>query len=70
MVFRKDNKVDSFQRQISALRQQLGTDGEDDRSSGADDTRRGQAAGSDLPTFPTRDAAGYGLTGFGAGASS
>ncbi len=28
MVFRKDTKVDSFQRQISALRQQLGPDGE------------------------------------------
>ncbi|MDP9363209.1 MAG: polymer-forming cytoskeletal protein [Chloroflexota bacterium] len=26
MVFRRDNKADSFQRQISALRQQLGTD--------------------------------------------
>jgi hypothetical protein len=24
MVFRRDTKVDSFQRQISALRQQLG----------------------------------------------
>lgn len=28
MVFRKDTKVDAFQRQISALRQQLGPDGE------------------------------------------
>lgn len=28
MVFRKDNKTDAFQRQISALRQQLGTDEE------------------------------------------
>ena len=25
MVFRKDSKIDAFQRQISALRQQLGT---------------------------------------------
>ena len=28
MVFRKDSKIDSFQRQISALRQQLGPTGE------------------------------------------
>lgn len=27
MVFRKDTRVDTFQRQISALRQQLGSDG-------------------------------------------
>ncbi len=30
MVFRKESRADSFQRQISALRQQLGTDQEDD----------------------------------------
>lgn len=30
MVFRRDSKVDAFQRQISALRQQLGGDTEDD----------------------------------------
>lgn len=29
MVFRRDNKVDSFQRQMSALRNQLGTTGEE-----------------------------------------
>lgn len=29
MVFRRDNKVDAFQRQISALRHQLGPDGGD-----------------------------------------
>jgi cytoskeletal protein CcmA (bactofilin family) len=30
MVFRKESRADSFQRQISALRQQLGTDQEED----------------------------------------
>jgi len=30
MVFRKESRADSFQRQISALRQQLSTDQEDD----------------------------------------
>lgn len=32
VVFRKDSRADSFQRQISALRQQLGEDQEDDTS--------------------------------------
>ena len=35
MVFRKENKVDAFQRQISALRQQLGT-GEEGLEDGQD----------------------------------
>ncbi len=34
MVFRKENKVDAFQRQISALRQQLGTDATGDDPAG------------------------------------
>jgi cytoskeletal protein CcmA (bactofilin family) len=67
VVFRKDNKVDSFQRQISALRQQLGTDGEADRSTGFDGD---QSDRSDLPSFPKRDGADYGLGGYGAGASA
>ena len=29
MVFRRDNKVDSFQRQMSALRNQLGSTGDE-----------------------------------------
>ncbi|MCC6314511.1 MAG: polymer-forming cytoskeletal protein [Thermomicrobiales bacterium] len=33
MVFRKETKVDTFQRQISALRQQLGAEGEYDEES-------------------------------------
>lgn len=36
MVFRKENKVDAFQRQISALRQQLGTDGGEEEPSDAE----------------------------------
>ncbi|HEU5430380.1 MAG TPA: polymer-forming cytoskeletal protein [Thermomicrobiales bacterium] len=67
MVFRKDNKVDSFQRQISALRQQLGADGEAERPAGFD---RDHPDASDLPTFPKRDAADYGLGNYGAGAAS
>lgn len=36
MVFRKDSKIDSFQRQISALRHQLGTTGSPDEVGAAD----------------------------------
>ena len=49
MVFRRDNKVDSFQRQMSALRQQLGgtaDDEQDDANSGnapVDDDRYGSS---------------------------
>jgi cytoskeletal protein CcmA (bactofilin family) len=69
VVFRKDNKVDAFQRQISALRQQLGTDGEaEPPAGGIDDARRDQPGRSDLPTFSQRDA-DYGLGGFGSSAS-
>ena len=42
MVFRKDTKVDAFQRQISALRQQLGE---------SDDVRPGQRSGSPAGDF-------------------
>ena len=34
MVFRKDSKIDAFQRQISALRQQLGPTGEEGEDDG------------------------------------
>lgn len=45
MVFRKENKVDAFQRQISALRQQLGgVNGEGDEED-LDDERGAPAAG-------------------------
>jgi len=71
VVFRKDNKVDAFQRQISALRQQLGTDGETDQPAGGyDDARRDQGGRADLPTFSQRDAGDYGLGAYGAGAAS
>src|SRR4051812_45697261 len=39
MVFRKDNKVESFQRQISALRQQLGNEEETDEEQSASQQR-------------------------------
>lgn len=59
MVFRRDNKVDQFQRQMSALRQQIGNEDEgnqapmsqdvpdlaDERFSDADFDERGQDAG-------------------------
>lgn len=53
MVFKKDAKVDTFQRQISALRQQLGT--EDEGLTPAPVVDR--AAGYDAPAYdpvPTR----------------
>lgn len=40
MVFRKENKVDAFQRQISALRQQLGTE---EGEEGEEEAGRGSA---------------------------
>lgn len=45
MVFRKENKVDAFQRQISALRQQLGTP-EDELDDRGDDRGEEYAAPS------------------------
>ena len=52
MVFRKDTKVDSFQRQISALRQQLG-DGDGVQ---VDPPRQGESAtGFELQSYPPRE---------------
>ena len=75
MVFRKENKVDAFQRQISALRQQLGTeDGADDPAAAAPhDDRDRIETGSDLDpvspgdgaAFGTREATGFSFGGFG-----
>ena len=72
MVFRRDNKADAFQRQINALRQQLGTDAE---RSDADVTAldREDAAGAEqteVHTFEasslgTRDASEFSLGRFG-----
>ncbi len=62
MVFRKDTKVDSFQRQISALRQQLGPDGEpaaepasrqaDPERGGYDSYASREARLAPAPTYP------------------
>lgn len=49
MVFRKESRADSFQRQISALRQQLGTDQDEDEL--VDDAE----PMPDEPTTPERD---------------
>ena len=54
MVFRKDNKVDAFQRQISALRQQLGTEGLDHEGASLVDARA-DAGSRDLGSYPMRD---------------
>lgn len=50
MVFRKDNKVDAFQRQISALRQQLGTEGLDHDGASLVESRA---------DYPARELGGY-----------
>lgn len=75
MVFRKENKVDAFQRQISALRQQLGT--EEGQDAGGDDAYPGEPVreeqdearpdeGSD---FVRREPSGYSFAATGYGAS-
>ena len=46
MVFRRDSKVDAFQRQISALRHQLGGEGED---TAAPDRDRSRSSGRESP---------------------
>jgi cytoskeletal protein CcmA (bactofilin family) len=72
VVFRKENKVDAFQRQISALRQQLGTPEEGDAVEL--DDRREEAAYHhhdelDVPAVEPapahRDAGGFSFGGFG-----
>ena len=72
MVFRRDNKADAFQRQINALRQQLGTDADRtdadvtalDRADGpgAEQTE-GDALGAS--SLGTRDASEFSLGRFG-----
>lgn len=67
MVFRKENKVDTFQRQISALRQQLGTAEEDEGS--ADDDPEGAftpATTSDrsAESYDAPDHGNYAYSGF------
>jgi cytoskeletal protein CcmA (bactofilin family) len=66
VVFRKESKVDAFQRQISALRQQLGTEDEpgeaaDDRRHYSPDTREPEVESESLsaPAYRPRDSGGY-----------
>lgn len=71
MVFRKENKVDAFQRQISALRQQLGTPEDaagEPATSPSDSDRRGTPAASGVAEFSgyrTRQAPDSGGVGLG-----
>lgn len=66
MVFRKENKADAFQRQISALRQQLGTEGESEDQEAAAPSLEPPSEDDPTPAireerggFGTRDATGY-----------
>jgi cytoskeletal protein CcmA (bactofilin family) len=53
MVFRKESRADSFQRQISALRQQLSTDQEDDEMYPVVDDASPMPGDSDAAPRPT-----------------
>jgi len=67
VVFRKENKVDTFQRQISALRQQLGTAEEDEESSEDDPERAITPATKNDRTpesYDTPDRGNYAYSGF------
>lgn len=67
MVFRRESKVDAFQRQISALRQQLGSEGEmtsaDEEGDAypAGDLRAGEPAHETYmePAYRSRDIGGF-----------
>lgn len=66
MVFRKESKVDAFQRQISALRQQLGSDdetaaaAEDHRDYGSvPDEREPRPDSYSAPVYRANDGGGY-----------
>ena len=70
MVFRRDSKVDAFQRQISALRHQLGGEGDEVATPNPDrplSVSRENSYPSDFPVFPspeTERASSYsGFTG-------
>lgn len=55
MVFRKDNKVDAFQRQISALRHQLGPDGDQVDDAAEDDHRQRHEPADEYRPAPEED---------------
>jgi len=76
MVFRKENKVDAFQRQISALRHQLGTtdddqadeveiDEQDDGPAGTAPVRDEHVASFDPHAGAGPSSAPFSFTGFG-----
>jgi cytoskeletal protein CcmA (bactofilin family) len=71
MVFRRDNKSDSFQRQMSALRQQIGGEEESENRPQPRDTRypAERSGGSFGSSFSESDSA-PGAYGFGEFASS
>jgi cytoskeletal protein CcmA (bactofilin family) len=63
MVFRRDNKTDSFQRQMSALRQQIGGDEEtEDRAGAPEQSDRG--GGSFSTAFNEPASGAYGFSDF------
>jgi cytoskeletal protein CcmA (bactofilin family) len=74
VVFRKESKGDAFQRQISALRHQLGGDGAGNPTGdtqapytpGQPEVAGHGEAAYDLPSFGTREAAGFALGGYAA----
>lgn len=70
MVFRKDNKVDAFQRQISALRQQLGAEEEHEDSAAPNaynDALQGEGASAggqvEARSYGAREDDGYSRAG-------
>lgn len=60
MVFRRDNKSDSFQRQMSAIRQQIGADGEPEERPAQREARYPSDRPANQFTEPTAGAYGFG----------
>jgi cytoskeletal protein CcmA (bactofilin family) len=79
MVFRKDNKVDAFQRQISALRQQLGSGDEAMEGASEEADERGYVEeramaqanppGNQGRVYGGRDPSAFNFGGFGSSTS-
>lgn len=69
MVFRRDNKTDSFQRQMSAIRQQIGSDEEGEPRPSPRESRRSPDRPSSQERAPTSEQTS-GAYGFGDFASS
>ena len=70
MVFRRENKVDAFQRQMSALRNQIGGEADEGRADAnqpmpeLDDDRFAADAYSDRGQYAQQDAGGYSFGSF------